>query len=91
LSKKRQFFRKNFQRKYFKNHNIGPWSPLSRQAVGLHLEEEPSRGGDTTEDDDGEKLEHGQNIILNHFYFLPQKHNNFLVNNYLFVIDNSSK
>jgi muramoyltetrapeptide carboxypeptidase LdcA involved in peptidoglycan recycling len=25
LSKKRQFFRKNFWRKYLKNHNIGPW------------------------------------------------------------------
>jgi hypothetical protein len=26
LSKKRQLFRRNFRRKYFKNHNIGPWS-----------------------------------------------------------------
>jgi hypothetical protein len=26
LSQKRQFFRKNFRRKYYKNHNIGPWS-----------------------------------------------------------------
>jgi hypothetical protein len=24
LSKKRQYFRQNFRRKYFKNHNIGP-------------------------------------------------------------------
>jgi hypothetical protein len=27
LSQKRQFFRQIFRRKYFKNHNIGPWSP----------------------------------------------------------------
>jgi hypothetical protein len=26
LSQKRQFFRYIFLRKYFKNHNIGPWS-----------------------------------------------------------------
>jgi hypothetical protein len=25
LTKKRQFFRQSFRRKYFKNHNIGPW------------------------------------------------------------------
>jgi hypothetical protein len=25
LSKKRQFFRQIFRRKYFHNHNIGPW------------------------------------------------------------------
>jgi hypothetical protein len=28
LSQKRQFFRKNFRRKYLKNHNIGPLSPF---------------------------------------------------------------
>jgi hypothetical protein len=27
LSQKRRFFRKIFRRKYFKNHNIGPWTP----------------------------------------------------------------
>jgi hypothetical protein len=26
LSQKRQCFRRIFRRKYFKNHNIGPWS-----------------------------------------------------------------
>jgi hypothetical protein len=30
LSQKRQFC-KNFRRKYFKNHNIGPWSPWLRE------------------------------------------------------------
>jgi hypothetical protein len=27
LRQKRQFFLKNFRRKYLKNHNIGPYSP----------------------------------------------------------------
>jgi hypothetical protein len=29
LSKKRQYFRQIFRRKYLKNHSIGPWSPWS--------------------------------------------------------------
>jgi hypothetical protein len=33
LSQKRQFFCKNFRRKYFKNHNIGPWSPCLRKKI----------------------------------------------------------
>jgi hypothetical protein len=28
LSQKRQFFRRIFRRKYFKNHNIGPWRKM---------------------------------------------------------------
>jgi hypothetical protein len=35
LSQKRRFFRKNFRRKYFKNHNIGPrWQPQFRVLPG---------------------------------------------------------
>jgi hypothetical protein len=44
LSQKRQFFRWFFRRKYFKNHNIGPWT-LSRLKFKLnstfeHIESE---------------------------------------------------
>jgi hypothetical protein len=33
LSKKRQYFRKTFRRKYLKNHNIGPWPAAWSSAI----------------------------------------------------------
>jgi hypothetical protein len=42
-AKKRQIFRRFFRRKYFKNHNIGPWSSKhfwrkkpSKKSANLH-------------------------------------------------------